>query len=309
MELHLLRALVAVADTSSVTRASELLHCTQPTVSGQLKTLEARLRLQLFTRSGQGMRLTDAGARLLVPARDMIARADALEALAQSLRNGVAGTLRVGLNSPPAWFQHTAIWSALAQRCPQLSVTLEQSTSGEVTQGLRDGRLDVGFFEGAAHRSLRAIVLAKVEVALIVPSVWASDDEPITLEALRDWPWVFTRPTCSYHKLFESLWQPDAQPTQMRYEIDHCSGSVIELVSAGLAASLVERRTAEAAARLGRVTICDFFAPSLPLHGGALSSRAQEPAIAAFLETCAVLQATLNSAKRVDQRAATSACA
>ena len=65
MDVRQLAALVAVAETGSVTRAAEVLHLVQPAVSRQVRLLEDELGAPLFERTRQGMRLTDDGQILL----------------------------------------------------------------------------------------------------------------------------------------------------------------------------------------------------------------------------------------------------
>ncbi|WP_181784390.1 LysR family transcriptional regulator, partial [Pseudonocardia pini] len=62
MEVRQLRAVVAVADSGSVTRAAVLLHLVQPAVTRQVHALEEELGVELFVRSRTGMRPTEAGA-------------------------------------------------------------------------------------------------------------------------------------------------------------------------------------------------------------------------------------------------------
>jgi DNA-binding transcriptional LysR family regulator len=65
MDLKQLRALLAIAETGSVTRAADILHIVQPAISRQLKLLEEELGVALFERERHGMVLTPPG-RLFV---------------------------------------------------------------------------------------------------------------------------------------------------------------------------------------------------------------------------------------------------
>ncbi len=74
MDVHLrdLRALVAVADEQSVTRAAERLFVAQPALSKQLRALERQVGAPLLERLPRGVALTEAGRALVGPARDAV---------------------------------------------------------------------------------------------------------------------------------------------------------------------------------------------------------------------------------------------
>lgn len=87
--LNALRAFEATARLNSVSRAAEQLHVTHGAVSRQLKVLEAHLGVNLFSKEGRGLKLTDAGLRL----RD--ASAEAFDRL-----RGVCAELSQGTDAP-----------------------------------------------------------------------------------------------------------------------------------------------------------------------------------------------------------------
>ncbi|GAF13266.1 transcriptional regulator [Bacillus sp. JCM 19045] len=64
MEIRFLEAFLAVAEEGSVSKAASRLNLTQPAVSRQLKQMEAVLQVRLFTRSYEGMQLTERGHSL-----------------------------------------------------------------------------------------------------------------------------------------------------------------------------------------------------------------------------------------------------
>lgn len=98
MELRTLRYFVAVVETGSVSAASARVHVTQPVVSRQLQALERRLGVALFDRDGGRLRLSAAGRELLPRARDVLARADAVEQAARRLATGHLE--RVAISAP-----------------------------------------------------------------------------------------------------------------------------------------------------------------------------------------------------------------
>ena len=79
MEIKNLRYFLAVAHEENMSRAAEILHVTQPTLSKALKALEEELGKKLFTRHSFSIKLTDEGMLLQDRAQDLISMADKIE--------------------------------------------------------------------------------------------------------------------------------------------------------------------------------------------------------------------------------------
>ncbi|WP_460145464.1 LysR family transcriptional regulator [Pseudomonas sp. S2_A02] len=96
LDLRLLVAFIAVAETENVGQAASRLHISQSPLSRQIIQLEAQLGLRLFERARQRMRLTDEGRLFLQEARSLVAHASEVEAAARSIALGETGHIAVG---------------------------------------------------------------------------------------------------------------------------------------------------------------------------------------------------------------------
>jgi LysR family transcriptional activator of nhaA len=97
MNLKHLRYFWAVAANGSIARASEILHLTPQTISGQLRELEEQLKVKLFQKSGRNLVLTDAGRLVFSYADEMFRMGEELQDLLEGRIPGAALTLTVGV--------------------------------------------------------------------------------------------------------------------------------------------------------------------------------------------------------------------
>ena len=91
---------LAVVEHLNFGRAAEQLHIAQPSLSQAMSTLERELGVPLFHRVGRGIVLSDAGAQLVEPARQVLRDLDAAKAVVQSARGLQRG--RVEMVSMPS---------------------------------------------------------------------------------------------------------------------------------------------------------------------------------------------------------------
>ena len=141
----LLRTFVAVAETSSFTRAGELLQLSQPTVSQQVRKLEAAAGRQLVARDTRAVALTDNGEAMLGFARSILAAHD--EAAAYFTGSAMRGRLRFGSADDLALTQLPQILRDFRQLYPQINLELTVGQSGVLARRLRSGQLDLVFIK------------------------------------------------------------------------------------------------------------------------------------------------------------------
>ncbi|ACC71024.1 transcriptional regulator, LysR family [Paraburkholderia phymatum STM815] len=137
----LLRAFVTVAETGAVSAAAVRLARTQAAVSMQLRRLEDDIGQRLLERSPRGVRLTDAGHRLLPYAHAILgAGEDARRALEVG---DVAGTVRLGMLEDVAVGRLPRALRRFSAAHPQVALEIVVDASAALSQRLVDGGLDV----------------------------------------------------------------------------------------------------------------------------------------------------------------------
>lgn len=142
--LKQLRYFVAAGNAESVTKASQALDISQPSISAAIAHLETEFGLQLFVRHhAQGLSLTPAGRRLMTAANRLLTQAEDLYQFASDLNEGLAGTLDVGCFLTLAPIMMPGVLRGFQQRYPTAKVGCIEGHQEELLTGLAEGRFEM----------------------------------------------------------------------------------------------------------------------------------------------------------------------
>lgn len=142
MEIRSLRYFLITAREESMTKAAELLHVSQPTLSKTMKSLEDEFGKKLFTRHSFSISLTEEGALLRDRAEDLVTMADKIESEFLSLDDITGGELYFGL-AESFQIRHLAREiRRLKGRYPGLNYHITSGDTEQVTEKLDKGLLD-----------------------------------------------------------------------------------------------------------------------------------------------------------------------
>lgn len=125
-----------------MTKAAEILHVTQPTLSKQLKALEDELGKKLFTRHSFSIRLTEEGILLRNRAEDLIGMADKIEQEFISLDDLTGGDLYFGLAESYQIQYLAREISSFKKKYPGLKYHITSGDTEQVIEKLDKGLLD-----------------------------------------------------------------------------------------------------------------------------------------------------------------------
>ncbi|HEX9138261.1 MAG TPA: LysR substrate-binding domain-containing protein, partial [Steroidobacteraceae bacterium] len=139
-----LRYLTALADTGHFGRAAARCFVSQPTLSAQLRKLEAYLGVQLVERRPRHVALTEAGAVVAQRARRILETSEEIVTLAHTWRDPLAGRLRVALlpTVGPYLLPHVVL--KIRRALPRLELMLYEYQTATMLEQLHNGELDVG---------------------------------------------------------------------------------------------------------------------------------------------------------------------
>jgi DNA-binding transcriptional LysR family regulator len=145
MELRHLRYFVAVADALSFTKAAERLHLAQPSLTRQVKDLEAEIGVRLFDRSGKRISLTEEGESFLLDAKRLLAECALSVQSVQRLSRGEAVQLNIGYVANVYHDLLPATLGAFRKACPRTALNLFDMTPAEQYRAIDERKIDLGF--------------------------------------------------------------------------------------------------------------------------------------------------------------------
>jgi len=143
-DLRQLRYFVAVAEERHFGRAALRLSMTQPPLSQQIRALEEALGAPLFLRTKRSVELTPVGRDLLPEVRRLLADADGLRPMAQSLARGEVGVLSLAFVSTADYGVLPPLLQRFSERYPGVRLQLTEATSDVQFEELWAGRVDAG---------------------------------------------------------------------------------------------------------------------------------------------------------------------
>jgi DNA-binding transcriptional LysR family regulator len=200
LDVTRLRVIDAVARHGSVPAAAKELHYSQPSVSHHLARLEAETGAQLLQRAGRGIRLTQAGQLLADRAAEIIGRIDAADAELSAHVGLTAGRVRLaGFASAIGSLVPGAV-AALADRHPDLQVTLTDTHPPEALELLRAGKVDVAIIFRYDESEPEPSDV-RLHHLLDDPLYLLTKRRVRGLTALRDAPWIAGCERCRSHLL------------------------------------------------------------------------------------------------------------
>lgn len=142
MELRTMRYFLAVAREENMTRAAELLHVTQPTLSKQLKILEEELGKKLFTRHSFSIQLTEEGILLRKRAEDLVKMADKITTEFLALDDVLGGDVYFGLAESYQIRHLAGAIKRFKDTYPDLHYHITSGDTEQVTEKLDKGIID-----------------------------------------------------------------------------------------------------------------------------------------------------------------------
>ena len=143
MEFHQLRYFVAVAEEGSFSRAAAKVRVAQPSLSQQIRKLEAEVGQPLFDRLPRSVVLTEAGRCLIDYARQILASIGDARRCVDEFKDEVAGRLAVGAIPTIAPYVLPELIGKFQKHYPEVTLEIVEDVTDGITRRVEAGELDV----------------------------------------------------------------------------------------------------------------------------------------------------------------------
>ena len=145
MELRILKYFLTVAREENITRAANLLHVTQPTLSRQLMQLEDELGVKLFCRSKHRITLTDEGLLLKRRAQEITELAERTTREVSRSSENLMGEIAIGCAEASSISVLAGLMNYFRQKYPLVHYTLYSGIADDIKERIENGLLDIAF--------------------------------------------------------------------------------------------------------------------------------------------------------------------
>jgi DNA-binding transcriptional LysR family regulator len=190
MTLQQLAYFLATAEHGSFSGAARALYLTQPSISEQVRQLEAELGIALFARAGRGLVLTEAGRRFRPEAERVLADVDRARDAVADVRDLRGGTLGFGMFGTASAYLIADLAADFRRKYPDVRLRLVGLNSSEVADQVREANLEAGLVVLPIDDAGLDIRVARLEELVLVSRDASRVEAPVTIEALARLPLI-----------------------------------------------------------------------------------------------------------------------
>jgi LysR family nitrogen assimilation transcriptional regulator len=289
MNLKQLEYFIHVAELGGFSRAAKLLGIVQPALSKQVRKLEHELGQHLLVRDGRGVRLTEAGARLLAHGRGIVHQVARATDDLSNIRGAPVGRIAIGMSSTVTRLLAVPLVTKFRSKFPNASLRIVEGLSNHLQEWLINGRIDIALlYNMPPSPELRSFPLLKENLFLITARQRMSNRAAVELRHLSSYPLILpARPNAIRVQVDGQLAKIGKSPTVVM-EIDAIP-AILELVAENYGATVLAANSIRASGVKSQLIARPIIRPRLSCHLSAtVSDRRHSTALQ--LSTLSLIQ-------------------
>ncbi len=206
MDFRQLQAFVAVALLKSFSKAADQLYVTQPTISGQMQSLEQELGTVLIERTSRSLRLTSAGEVFFPYAKEILNLKEKATSSVEEHKGNIRGKLEIAASTIPQTYLLPSLMGEFHQLHQEVEYHSLGHDSAEVIDQILNGRLDFGFV-GYRQESkfLEYVKIYEDELAIIGPKSMGIVNKELNFDDIAQQKWILREKGSGTRDAFEEI--------------------------------------------------------------------------------------------------------
>ena len=144
MEIRVLKYFLMVSREENITKAANLLHITQPTLSRQLRQLEEELDVKLFDRGTHNITLTEEGMLLKRRAQEIVSLAEKTKQEFNKEKDNLTGEIAIGCGEIHGMNILSEIMNSFREEYPLVTYEIYSGNADIIKEKIENGTLDMG---------------------------------------------------------------------------------------------------------------------------------------------------------------------
>ena len=192
MDLWQLNVFCKVVEQKSFSKAGNVVHLSQPTVSSHIKDLESHFDCNLIDRLGKEANPTKAGQLLYKYAKKLLALRDEVEIAMSEFHGKLKGRLMIGGSTIPSGFILPPIIGEFSREYPDVTLSLIVGDTDHIANEILAGELELGIVGAKVeHKKIEQVKFVDDEMKLVVPASHSlADKKRINIKQLMELPFI-----------------------------------------------------------------------------------------------------------------------
>ncbi len=247
MEVHQLRYFCAVARHGTFTRASEVEHVAQPSLSQQIQKLEAELGARLFDRLPRSAKLTVFGKAFLPKAERILRDLEAAKTELRDMSGNEKGEVVVGIIPTIAAYLLPRLLNGFTVRHPLITINIVEDITPTLLQRLHDGTIDMAVAAlPIAGNELTCVELFEERFYAVLPEKHRlASRSSISLAELNREPFLLLKEGHCFRDSLIAACQKSRMSPSIVFESGQFA-TILAMVSAGMGVSAVPAMAVQA---------------------------------------------------------------